>query len=72
MSALTEAQAVLPEQDPSLVTTRELADLLGCNISTAERKADLLVTSGKAERGEKLIRMVNGGIRKVSAWRLLK
>ena len=72
LAALSEAQSTLPEQDPNVLSTVELSEVLGCNVSTAKRKAAILVKAGKVEQSEKLIRMTNGGLKRVPAWRLLK
>jgi hypothetical protein len=72
LSALQEASTVLPEQDPDLMTARELGELLKCSVGTAKRKAVRLIEVGKAERSTKLIRMPDGSLRSVPAYRLRK
>lgn len=70
LAALKHANDLIPEQDPSLLTIKELEGVFGCSNSVAKRRAIRLVELGLAIRGEKWIRMADGSLRKVPAYRL--
>lgn len=72
LAAIEAAKAEPPPNDPNVLTTAELADVLGVGRCAAERAARNLVNAGSAERTTKVIRMVNGGLRTVPAYRLIK
>lgn len=70
LTAVRAANEVpLPETDA--LTMRELTDLFGVGRPAAQRRVDQLVKIGAAEPTTKLMRMNNGGLRTVPAYRLL-
>jgi predicted transcriptional regulator len=72
LKALTEAQAAPLPDDPTVLTLRELGELLKLSREQASRKVQFLVEAGKAERTTKLIRRAGDMYpRKVNAYRLL-
>ena len=71
LAALADATAPPPD-DPDLLTVRELGEVLGLSREQTSRKVRILVAAGKAEQGHKLLRMADGRVVKVPAYRLLK
>lgn len=71
LAAVKEAaNAPLPDSDAlSLV---ELAEVFGVGRGAAQVRVDRLLAVGRAEQTSKLMRMKNGALRTVQAYRLLK
>lgn len=72
LAALAEAEAIPLEDDPNVLTVRELSDVFGVGPSQASKKARMLVEKGKAERTSKWIMRANSGPCRVPAYRLIK
>lgn len=70
LAALAEAERQMPEQDPAWLTVKELEDVFEVSNTSAKRKAERLVELGLAELGSKWIRLGDGSLRKVPAYRL--
>lgn len=71
LAALAEAQTEAPPNDPSVLSASELCSVLGLGRAATDRAIKRLVDSGRAERTTKTIRMINGGLRIVPAYRLI-
>jgi hypothetical protein len=71
LAALKDAQPVL-EDDPSVLSTRELAEIFGLGLGAAKHRVELLVKAGKAQITQKPYRQSDGRIRTIPAYRLLK
>lgn len=70
--AIEEAEkGQLPAEDPSVLTAVDLADLLGLCESATRRRIRHLVEANKAEITSKLIRLSDGRLKRVTAYRLL-
>jgi hypothetical protein len=71
LAALKDAQPVL-DTDPTVLSTRELADVFGMGLAATKHRLDLLVKAGKAQITQKQYRQSDGRIRVIPAYRLLK
>lgn len=71
LKALEEAaDAPLPETDA--LSLQELTAIFGVGLAATERRIHRLIAAGAAEETTKPIRMKNGGLRTVAAYRLLR
>jgi hypothetical protein len=72
LNAIKEAHAAQADQDPSLLSYYEFADLLGVALGTAVKRLNVLVAAGRAIRTTKRAITPDGRCRTVVAFRLKK
>ena len=72
LQAVDEAKRTTIVEDPSLLTLGQYAALMGVHVNTARRQLAVLVAAGRAERLSRVVRAVDGSMRRVPAFRLVK